>query len=543
MFSGKGKKGRGKADKSKNVHYSFEPSDPEFIDASLSVNLAYMKEKTGNSPDIAVRQLKIGDAIKVDMALVYVEALVDNDSISDFLIESLLRHDPLEEKVFSQNLLETISKEIVSLKGIEAVNKWSKLFEDLMNGHSIIFIEGMEQALSSSTEGGEKRAIEESSTNVTLRGPRESFTESIDTNIGLIRRIIKNPNLWTESMKIGEVSNTDVTIMFLNGIAKKETVEEVRERLKRISIDGVLESGYIEQLIEDQTLTSFPTIYHTDRPDTVAANLLEGRIAILVNGTPFVLLVPALFIQFFQAIEDYYIRYDIATAIRFLRILVFSISLIGPAVYIAATTFHQEMIPSSLAIIVAAQREPLPFPAFIEALIMEIAFEILREAGVRMPKAIGSTISIVGALVIGQAAIQAGIVSSAMVIVVSITAIASYATPSYSIAISARLIRFFFMLSAATFGFYGMILAFIFILVHLCSLRSFGVPYMYPFAPFNLKEAGDTIIRKPTWAFNSRPEYLNDRNKQREGAKQRPTAPKSRNMINFKAEKGERNES
>jgi spore germination protein KA len=329
--------------------------------------------------------------------------------------------------------------------------------------------------------------------------------------------------------------------MYIHGIANDKVVKEIRQRLKRIDIDSILESGYIEQLIEDQTFTPFPTMYNTERPDVVAGNLLEGRIAIFVDGTPFVLIAPALFMQFFQSAEDYYARFDIATSIRLLRIFMFMISLIAPATYVAVTTFHQEMVPTTLIVAIAAQREAVPFPAFVEALLMELTFEILREAGIRLPKAIGSAVSIVGALVIGQAAVQASIVSPAMVIIVSITAIASFATPSFDMAISARLIRFLFMIGAATFGFYGIILCLLMMVVHLCSLRSFGVPYMAPFAPFIPVNNGDTVIRLPWWTLRQRPRLITA-NTVREGSNQNPHPPASRGMVNRDFEEGDNNE-
>ncbi|MET1031733.1 spore germination protein [Domibacillus tundrae] len=516
---------------------------PNLIDASLSLNLEIIKQKTGNSSDIIIRSLKIGHHSEIKTAIVYVKGMVDSQSVNDFLIESMMKNPSLQKKIVPQDVLEIITEDVIALGGIEKVSDWDNLFTSLLSGNTVILIDGINEALNVSTQGGQRRSIQESTTNVAIRGPKEAFTESIETNIAMVRRIINTPDLWIESMKIGKMTKTDVSIMYINGIAKNEIIEEVRKRLKRINIDGILESGYIEQLIEDQTNSTFPTIRNTDRPDGIAGNLLEGKIAIFVNGTPFVLLVPALFIDFFQSVEDYTERFDIATAIRFLRTVIFFISLVGPAIYIAATTFHQEMIPTKLAIIIAAQRESVPFPAFFEALIMEITFEILREAGIRMPKAMGSTISIVGALVIGQAAIQAGIVSPAMVIVVSITAIASFATPSYSVAISARLVRFLYMVSAATFGFYGIILAFIMLIVHLCSLRSFGVPYMSPLAPFIKEEAGDTIFRRPLWAYKNRPQLISGQNKISQGENQKPQPPGTRNMTNSNTEKGDRNES
>src|SRR5690606_20117819 len=283
--------------------------------------------------------------------------------------------------------------------------------------------------------------------------------------------------------------------------------------------------GSIEQLIEDETFSFFPTVYHSERPDVVAANLLEGRVAILINGSPFVLTVPALFIEFFQAADDYYMRFEISFAIRILRSLIFLISMIAPATYVAITTYHQEMIPTLLIIAIAAQREAVPFPAFFEAFIMEITFEILREAGVRLPRSIGQAVSIVGALVIGQAAVEAGIVSPAMVIVVSITAIASFATPSFSMAIAARLIRFILMLLAAIMGMYGIIVGLMIITLHLCSLRSFGIPYMAPLAPLMFRNIGDTFVRVPIWAMDIRPKLISQKNISRAGDGQKPSPP------------------
>ncbi len=453
-----------------------------------------------------------------------------------------MKNPDLQEKLIRQDPIEIIEEEALPFGSIKLASDWEQLFSSLMEGETIILLDGKTKAMIVDTKGGEKRSIEEPSSQVVVRGPRDGFTESIRTNTSLVRRRIKDPNLWVESMKIGKVTNTDVAMMYIKGIANDKIVKEARKRLEQINIDSILESGYIEQLIEDQTFTSFPTLYHTERPDAVAGNLLEGRIAIFVDGTPFVLLAPAVFIQFFQSVEDYYARFDIATAIRFLRILIFFISLIAPAAYIAATTFHQEMIPTQLLIAVAAQREAVPFPAFVEAMIMEITFEILREAGVRMPRAVGSAISIVGALVIGQAAVQAGIVSPAMTIVVAMTAIASFATPSFAMAIAARLVRFIFMIGAAAFGFYGIILGIIMLTIHLCGLRSFGVPYMMPFAPLSLVNNEDTLIRAPWWALKKRPPLISSENKVREGKDQKPQPPSDRGMMNLSNEKGDQHE-
>ncbi|MDF2715848.1 MAG: gerKA5 [Paenibacillus sp.] len=269
-------------------------------------------------------------------------------------------------------------------------------------------------------------------------------------------------------------------------------------------LKNVLTAGDIS-IIQDKTLTPFQTVYNSERPDSIAAGLLEGRIAILVDGTPFVLLVPALFIHYFQAAEDYYQRADISTLLRVVRFISFFFALLAPSLYIAITTYHQEMLPTNLLISLAAQREGVPFPAFIEALLMEITYEILREAGVRMPRTVGQAVSIVGTLVIGQAAVEAGIVSAVMVIIVSITAISSYVIPSSGMSISIRMIRFILMGLAASFGFYGILIGLIILVLHLASLYSFGVPYMSPLGPFLPEDQKDTLFRVPWPKMTTRP--------------------------------------
>lgn len=522
-----------------------QPVDPMpgSITSNLQDNLSLVKQKFGNSPDIIIRELKIGSS-KAKAAVIYVQGLVDNQLLNDFLMESLMQYQSSSQNETKPEMLDNIYDLVIPMGGVKKQTEWSKLLESLLVGATLLFIDGTDKAFTvASTQGGEGRSISEPTTQNVIRGSKEAFTENISTNISMVRRIIRTPDLWVESMKIGTQTNTNVSIMYLNNIVDHDVVKEVKKRLKRIKIDSILESGYIEQLIEDRPASPFPQIYHTEKPDVIAGNLLEGRVAIFVNGTPFVLLVPVVFIQFFQTPDDYYFRFDIATFTRFLRIFIFFISLIGPAVYIAATTFHQEMIPTQLVLIIAAQRETVPFPAVIEALIMELAFEVLREAGLRLPKAIGSTVSIVGGLVIGQAAVQAGIVSPPMVIVVAITAIASFATPSFAVAISVRLLRFIFMGLAAAFGFYGIIIGLIMMTVHLCSLRSFGVPYMAPLGPFRPVENGDTLIRAPWWATKKRPGLFSPDNVKREAENQMPAPPQPRTIKNQSTEKGNQNES
>jgi len=487
---------------------------PEPLSACLQENLLKIKTTLGNSSDLVIREIRMGTSRDLRAGILYTEGLADNQLISQFMEVLLVHAKELEvdQKVTRHLDLVTLLKEnVLTVGGVTDLVDFQHLYISLLSGDTVILVDGCAVGLRIGTRGWEDRGVEEASVQTVVRGPREAFSENIRTNTALIRRRIKDPNLWLETKYIGRVTQTEVSLMYIKGIVNDKVVEEVHRRLDRIDIDGILESGYIEELIQDETFTPFPTMFNTERPDTVAANLLEGRVAILVDGTPVVLLVPIVFTQFFQASEDYYHRSDFG-ALRLLRMISFFITLLAPSLFIAITTFHQEMLPTILMISVAAQREGVPFPAAIEAFLMEFTFEILREAGVRMPRPVGPAISIVGALVLGEAAVQAGLVSPAMVIIVSITAITSFVFPSFSMSIPVRLLRFVLMGMAASFGILGIFVGLIAMSLHLTSLRSFGVPYMSPLAPMNGPDQKDTLFRFPIWAMHTRPRLISQKN-------------------------------
>ncbi|MEW9674210.1 spore germination protein [Ammoniphilus sp. 3BR4] len=486
---------------------------------NLQENIRHITEAVGNSPDVVIREIRIGKHRSIKIALIFTEGLSDAQSVNQFIMESLMldiQQSDVDLDISSRRDTLQLLKELLPVGSIKDVSDFETLLPSILSGDTAILVEGHSQGLLVGLRGWEDRGVQEPSSQTVIRGPKEGFSENIRTNTALIRRKIKDPNLWLESLTIGRRTQTAVNMMYIQGIANGKVVEEVRKRLKRIEIDSILEGGYIEELIQDETYTPFPTIFHTERPDVIAAGLLEGRIAIFVDGTPFVLLVPVIFSQFFSAAEDYYQRSDISTLLRLLRYLAFFIALLGPSLYIAITTFHQEMLPSEILFSLMAQREGVPFPAFIEALLMEVTFELLREAGIRMPRAVGQAVSIVGALVIGQAAVEAGIISAAMVIVVSITAISSFIIPAYNLAISVRILRFGMMGLAASFGLLGIIVGVIAVIQHLCQLRSFGVPYMAPFGPMVMADQKDAIIRAPWWGMFSRPRFVSQKNVTRE---------------------------
>ncbi|GAA3411416.1 spore germination protein [Paenibacillus hodogayensis] len=503
-------------------------NEPLFQELSLPEKLQRLRLTFGNSSDLVTRELAPDPAGYTPAAIIYMDGIVNILSVNE-IVDSLLQMtyqvDPDAERS-APEWRQLLSRVPIPSGHIRNLTNVPDIEMAILSGETVMLLEHSDEYIAIDTIGGEKRTVGEPSTETVVRGPREGFTENLRTNAALVRRKIKDTNLWLETRRIGRITKTDVGIMFLNGIAQDSVVQEIRARLDRIDIDAVLESGYIEEMIQDEATSVFPTMTSSERPDTIAANLLEGRVAIFVDGTPFVLLAPVLFIQFFQAAEDYYNRFNFSV-IRLLRLFSFMIALLGPALYIALTTFHQEAIPTQLLISLAAQREGVPFPAFVEALIMEITFEILREAGVRMPRAIGQAVSIVGALVLGDAAVQAGLVSPAMVIVVSLTAISNFVIPAYDLALSVRLLRFVFMMLAASFGLFGISVGMIALVVHLCSLRSFGVPFMAPMAPLSLAGLKDSLIRFPFWRLHKRPRFLSPNNRVREHSSG-PRKPSSR---------------
>ncbi|MFP7297318.1 spore germination protein [Neobacillus niacini] len=501
-----------------------------YLSESLEENKKFVLKKLGNSSDIVIRDIKIGKENLVRASIFYCDGLVDTESIQKSVLEPLMLDITSHNDQFlasRSSILEVLKDHYLTVGSIKDVMDYTTLFNSLLSGDVILLLDGIAQGLMISMCGWKERAVSESTAENVIRGPKEGFTESIRTNSALIRRKIKSQQLWIESKNIGKLTKTDIAIMYIKGIANDKIVQEVHRRLNQIDIDGILESGYIEELIQDKTYTPFPTVYYSERPDVISAELLEGKIAILVDGTPNVLIVPALFVSFIHVAEDYYQRADISSLIRLLRFLSLFIALLAPSLFVAITTFHQEMVPTALLINLAAQREGVPFPAFIEALMMEAAFEILREAGLRMPRAIGSAISIVGTLVIGTAAVEAGIVSAAMVIVVAITAISSFILPSIAMSASLRMLRFPMMGLAASFGLFGIIVGLISLILHLCSLRSFGVPYMSPFGPLIKEEIGDSIVRLPWWRMVSRPRLISKTNKNR-GHNPVPTPPEDK---------------
>ncbi|NQX62376.1 spore germination protein [Paenibacillus qinlingensis] len=424
--------------------------------------------------------------------IAYISGLVDAERIEREITK------PISE---AESTTETLSSHILSPE-IKRTNLFETLIDSLLIGFVMVAEQGEMQVQLANLACLPHRSIEQPQTESGVRGPREGFTEHLETNVALLRRRLKTDKMRIKTWQIGALSQTEVRLIYLDGIADQEIVDEIIKRLSAIHIDAVLESSYIEELIRDNPFSIFPTMEYTERPDVVAGALLEGKVSIFTNNTPFVLIAPFQFWSAFQSSEDYYLMFTSATFIRFIRSLSIILALLLPSLYVAITTFHPEMLPTNLLLAVAGAREASPFPAMVEALIMEITFEALREAILRLPRVMGQTVSIVGALVIGQAVVQAGIVSTPMVIVVSVTGIASFMIPRYNMTFSIRIMRLLLLLLAGTLGFVGILLGLFTLALYLTGIRSVGVPYLSPIGPLRLKGLRDFLVRSPHWILD-----------------------------------------
>lgn len=476
-----------------------------------------VKEILGNNVDLQIKHFKIFG--KFPAASIYFSSLINQDVLNKDILRPLMyepEHLVGKEKPLHQ-LIDLILTETLYHSQAKIGESLDQLIELMLRGETVIFIDGIKEAIHIGTRKVEKRAIAQPETEQVILGPREGFIESIATNISLLRYRLPTPDFQVKTMKIGRLTKSTVAICYLKGIANETVIKEVEKRLSEIDIDVILDVGYLEQFIEDNPFSPFPQTQTTERPDKTVANLVEGRVAVLVDGSPFSLVVPVVFNQFYQTPEDYSSRFLMGSFVRLARILALVFSLIFPSLYVSLISFNPELLPTEFAVAVAGGRAGVPYPAVIEVLAIEIAMEILREATVRLPKQVGGALSIVGVLVIGQAAVEAGLSSPITVVVIALTTIGSFATPTYTAAFALRMLRFPIMILAGIFGLYGVMVGVIFIFNHMLSLKSFGVPYMAPVSPENYQGMKDVIIRSPLWWMPKRPGFLQPANQDRLG--------------------------
>ncbi|MBE3598597.1 MAG: spore germination protein [Limnochordaceae bacterium] len=517
-----------------SLTHSLRPERLDRVSPSVEENLDYLKCTLGDSDDVVFRRFRVGGRSGLQAALVYLDGLVDRASVNRHVLEPVMVRPstmavldrPLDVSFYRQIVLDAL----LSSSEVMVSPSMTRALDQLLAGEALLFLEGVPEALIIGARGWADRGIEEPIGEAVIRGPRDGFGETLRKNTALIRRRIRDPSLRVQSLRVGRRSRTDVCIVYLEGVANNRLVGELQERLQQIDVDAVLESGTIEQLIESHPWSPFPQLQTTERPDRVASAVLEGRVAVLVDGTPMALILPATFTVFYQTPEDYYERFLVATLVRGIRLLALFASLTFTALYVALVGFHAEMLPTSFAVALAGARASVPFPVAVDALLLEVTMEVVREASVRLPRPIGPTIGIVGTLVIGQALTQAGIVSPVLVIVVAATTIASFALPSYSAAIAYRILKFPVILAAAVLGLYGIMAVLIVILIHLSAMETFGVPYLAPAAPLRFSDLKDTVVRSPLWAMRRRPEMLQPRQAHRM-AEQLPRHQPSRPAV------------
>lgn len=478
------------------------------IHDQLSENLAELNAIFTLTPDLVIRTFDSRHA-GGKVTLVYLTGLVDKNSINNNVLRPLL----------SQREGESTSVfDLLSVGRVSVASDFQKVENEILKGSSILFMEGKKEAFVIETNGWPQRAIEDPSLEAALKGAHQGFVETDSQNVALIRRYIPNRELKIKEMCIGERGVTKLSIMFLADVANPQVLQELEERLGRIQVDAILNTGELEEYIEDNPYSPFPQFITSERPDTAASHLLQGKIVVVCDRSPSVLIGPVSFASFFQNVDDYGFRWPVATFIRLLRYLAFLVATFLPAIYIALISFNYEVIPLDLILSIGESREKVPFPPLLEALLMELTLEMLRESGIRLPAPIGQTVGIVGGIVIGQAVVQAGIVSNIMVIVVAFTAISSFIIPNYDMASAVRLIRFLMMVLAAMFGIVGIVVGLMALIGHLISLQSLGVPFGSPLAPVRFSDWKDLFVRLPLWKMLDRPKGARAVQAKRQGA-------------------------
>ncbi len=508
-----------------------EKKEEKNISPNLDTNLNFIKTRYNlliNS-DIITREFTLnvkGQQYKA--FLLYIDGMVDSQILNDFVLKPLMIHNNINQssnnknriisesvdnnnvtirKVKKFNLSDFIESCLVPQNNIKQSNSFNDIISGVNSGNCALFVDSLNIAYDIDVKGFKQRGIDKPENEIVIKGPHEAFVENIRTNTSLLRRFTNNENLVIESLDAGKITKTKCAVCYMQNIANSDLVAEVKYRINNLDIDSLLSSGQLEQLISDNNSLGLPKTISTERPDNAAQHLLEGRVIVLVNGSPFALIFPAIMIDFLTSPEDRNLKTIFSNFLRVIRILSAFFALLLPGLYVSVTSFHIEILPTELLYSILAARESVPFPVIFEILIMEISFEIIREASLRVPSAIGSTIGIVGALVIGQAAVSAGIVSPILVIIVAITALSSFAIPDYTFSFHLRLFRFLFILLGYIAGFLGIGTGLFVYLSIICDMESFGVSYSLPYSSMeSLKSTG--IILPPIWKREYRASYL-----------------------------------
>lgn len=485
------------------------------LDKNVNDILKKIVNDYGNSSEIVKRKIHVG---KKEIAYIYLESVSSDDKISNFFMKDISDYVKNKKKSFFENLFDSIQNSIPN-SHLSIAETYKDIYYYLSSGYTAIFVDGENKGIVIETKAGLDRGVTEASSEAVVRGPKDSFTENNTTNLGLIRKRIKDPNLWFDETIVGKRTKTKITIAYIQDVADKNRVDSIKEKLQNIDVDGILDSGYIREFILKENKSSFPQFKSTERPDLACSSLLDGKIIILVENSPFVLITPGLLVDFLHSPEDNYQKPINTNFTRLLRFLAFIVTIITPGFYIAVTTFNQQMIPNELLISLALQREGVPFPTAFEVLLLIITFEILRESDIRIPNAMGAAISIVGALVLGDAAVSAGIISPIVVIIVAITAISGLLYTDIDFVNATRFWRIIFILASMIAGLVGFVISSILFITKLCSLETGNIPYLVPISPFYVHDQSIVLFRKSRDKIKYRPKFLAQKNRKRMGGK------------------------
>ena len=460
--------------------------------------------------DFKIREFRIRVKDQIFSAFVcFFDGLVDTMIVNTAILGPMMTLSVMPMDTEDQSVEEVIYNHLIPQNQIKKCKTYQEVVDEVNFGGIGIFVDSLGIALAADVKGWEHRTVDKPTSELNIRGPKEAFSEINRTNTALLRKTLKDENLIAEDVLVGTRSKTPCSMVYIKNIANESLVDEVRRRLKSIKIAYLLDSGELEQFLEDSTYLPAPQMLLTERPDRVAAYLSEGRVGIIVHGSPFVIIVPVTLFNLIHSPEDYYLRYPYAALLRFIRIMGILFALLLPALYLAITNFHHEMLPTDLLLAIASSREKVPFPTIVSILIMEVSFELIREAGIRIPGPIGTTLGIVGALILGQAAVSANLVSPILVIVVAVTGIGSFAIPDFSLGYSFRTLRFVYIIMASVAGLLGIALCLFIHLLFLVHAKSFGVPFLVPFAPKTTGARTNTVFKTPLWKEEDRPDFLN----------------------------------
>lgn len=518
-----------KSKKSNNKNLLPSKKQLRAVSSSLDDNLKFIAELTGHDDDVIIGKFMIMGGQK-KAGVVYISGMADEKIVNEQIISRLKNLTEKNEKNIknpSKHCFEFIKEHLLTTANVKETDRMEQVMEAMLIGNTVIFVDGIDAAVITGTRKFEKRAIEKPINESTVLGSKESFVEDINTNCMMLRRRLPSPDLRFESFTIGRVSHTKVKLAWIEGLANPKIIEEVRRRIQRIDIDYIFGSAAITELIEDNPLSVWPQYKLTERPDVLAPNLTEGRFALFCDGTPYVIMAPSLIMQHLETYDDYAERPIMGAFLRLLHIIAFCIAILLSPLYLSFVAYNHSIIPLDLAIQIASGRATVPFPSIVEIIVMTGLIDFLREAGLRSTKSVGSALGILGAVVLGQAAVAAGYVSAALVIVTAITAMANFAIPSGTFSGSTRVINYFFIILAGFLGIFGLVFGMVLLMWRLVSLRSFGISIFYPIAPGESHGIINTLIRSPIWRQRKRPSLLAPYNQERMGKSTKKPSPKN----------------